>query len=142
MRPHENPPKKRGADRAARTYLIQHLGWLDGYPAVAVGADGGRKIEWRLAGLPLRTQMVDRETIRSSSHGVRRAMARFPRALPRVVGDVEAWRAGVDARLELLKPVLHDGAELPDGDALLAAKIPLSLHRPAQAERVLAGKGW
>jgi hypothetical protein len=122
MKPHKPKPSKRSSERAARTCLAQHLGWLPGHPVRVEGDSGSRRILWRVSGLPIREHVVDRESVRLASKGVRRATTGFPRALPRVVGDVKQWSTGINARLGLLKGVLHDGRDLPDGATLRAAR--------------------
>ncbi|MCP3915270.1 MAG: hypothetical protein GY711_06925 [bacterium] len=121
MRPHDPKPRKHAAARAARTYLRNALGWLEGFPT---GQEPGL-VRWRAfgtlepGGAPVDIE-VDRERLRSSSHGLRGARRKFPRALARVVGDVDAWSAGVERRIELLKAAVHEGAPLPDARTLSA----------------------
>lgn len=57
---------------------------------------------------------MDREALRLATFGLRGAFRKFPRALPRVVGDVDAWSAHLQARLDLLSPVIHGDAALGD----------------------------
>ena len=123
MKPHSPKPNKRAAQSAVRTQLRDKLGWLRGFPAGAPG-DGG--VPWLVLPGPtsraeVRALRVDRELIRRTTYARNALQRRFPRALPAVVGDVDAWAARLDARLELLKACVHDEAPLPTVEALLEA---------------------
>lgn len=122
MQPNDPRPTKRAAARALRTHLRHHLGWLEGHPLeVMEGGDGSSpSIRWRVwtgsEGAPTEVE-VGRETLRRAKTGLRGAMRKFPRALPRLVGDVDQWSAGIERRLELIAGVLHREEPLPSAEA-------------------------
>ncbi|MEZ6187619.1 MAG: hypothetical protein R3F62_21745 [Planctomycetota bacterium] len=118
-----------------RTRLRAGLGWLTGFPLQA-HADGVRwlAVPTLTSRSEVQSLTVDGERLRSSTFAAQALRARFPRALPRVVGDVEAWSAALSARLERLKACVHAGAALPDAEELLT----LAGARPALVARVAA----
>ncbi|MGI9426854.1 MAG: hypothetical protein ACR2PA_26995, partial [Hyphomicrobiaceae bacterium] len=126
MRHTRSPKSKRAAIAAARTYLKAKLGWLRGFPT---HRDRNGEIVWQvLPRVGSRSQSevlhVTRERLRRTEFGRNTVRRRFPRALRDVVGDVEAWTARADELFAILKAVVHDGGELPDWQALLAAYAP------------------
>lgn len=145
MKPHDPKPGKRAAERSARAHLRNALGWLEGYPLGQERGEPGEagRVRWRAYGTlepggPPVDIDVDRERIRASTYGLRGSRRKFPRALPRVVGDVDAWTAGVERRLEFLKAAVHDGAPLPDARALRRTGAQGSTH----LETALAWALW
>jgi hypothetical protein len=119
--------KRRGrADRTARARLLlkAQLGWIGGYP-IAVEQGG---VAWRVAEPGPR--VIDRAAIAGATRAFKRLCGEHRRALPALVGDVEAWAHGVEVALEALKTLIHRGGELGD---LLAA------HPAAARGRRLAG---
>lgn len=52
---------------------------------------------------------VDREKLRASQFALTKLLHNFPRALPRVVGDVAVWREQMESVLGGLKGVIHNG---------------------------------
>jgi hypothetical protein len=137
MKPHRPKPSKRASDASARTYLRAHLGWLRGYPLRAESGPG--QVAWmafphETSRAEVRELRVTRELLRSSTFALNRARRRFPRALPRVVGDVELWARGVERRLELLKRAVHEGEELPPlADLLHVAETNKGARRVIRA---------
>jgi len=135
VKPHSSKPNKRAAQAAVRTQLRAKLGWLRGFP---VGEPRNGGVPWlALPALTSRAEVrcleVDRELLRRSTFARNSLRGRFPRALPAAVGDVDAWLARLDARLELLKACVHEGAALPDLEALLAAgRVRTELARRAR----------
>ena len=119
-------PKARGkteaTNRAVRGYLEDGLGWLKGYPAAEAVVDGmaapaegeGLTMHWRTAskGSSWRGLEVNRELLRTSFYTLRGAHRKFPHALERVVGDVQAWSDRQEARLREVQRVIHDGERL------------------------------
>lgn len=108
------------AKRAAKVYLEDGLGWLNGYPVgpsvtLASSGSGGpsedRRIPWRVptAAGGWRDVTLDRELLRTSFYTLRGAHRKFPRALERVVGDVGVWSKAVESRLRHLQRAVHDG---------------------------------
>ena len=121
MKPHDRRNDKRATEHAVRAQLRQGLGWLRGFPVASRGAS----VMWlcRPSGSASPEQLareIDREALRAAAQAKNAIRKRFPRALPRVVGDVEAWNAAIEARFDLLKACVHDGALLPTLAAVLA----------------------
>ena len=118
MRPEKLRPKRSGVRRVERI-LRDELGWLRGFPT----ADG----RWCTVppAAPSRTIDLDDGTLRTTRARVVSLRNEFPRALPKVVGDAEAWCAATfdllraldgirqGRRIELLAPPL---APEPSGD--------------------------
>lgn len=114
----------------AKMYLKAHLEWLDGYP---YGHAPGQ-IHWRTrpqVGSPDGTRLiVDRERLKRSQAALTKLVRHFPRAMPKLVGDVANWSASVSAMLQRLKAAVHGGTDLSGDDA-----VPIdSLSR---SERIL-----
>lgn len=112
----------RAAEAAARTYLRKNLGWMTGFPSGAVSSG----ISWVVLPRPGgpdggATVVVTRELLRRTEFCRNAAPRKFPRALPRVVGDVGEWSAHVETRLKWLKATVHSGAALPGLEELLDA---------------------
>ena len=118
MRPEKLRPKRSGVRRVERI-LQDELGWLRGFRT----ADG----RWCTVppAAPSRTIDLDDGTLRTTRARVVSLRNEFPRALPKVVGDAEAWCAATfdllraldgirqGRRIELLAPTL---APEPSGD--------------------------
>ncbi len=144
MRPHDPPPPKRAARAAARRQLQAGLGWLRGFP---VEDAPGPRLAWLTlvdgeAGPGLLACTVDRTRLMRSSHHLTALPRRFPRALPEVVGEVEAWRRNVEAKLALCKAAVHENRPLPPFREMLehhTALIPGSRLRPRAAAELLTG---
>jgi hypothetical protein len=103
------------ADMAARTFVRAELGWLRGIPTGPMTPTG---LPWitrpRLMSAEKPTFLrVDRERLRASEFGRNTARRRFPKALPRLVGDVDVWSARTDTQFNVLKRVIHEGAAFP-----------------------------
>ncbi|MEJ2117878.1 MAG: hypothetical protein P8Y36_08250, partial [Alphaproteobacteria bacterium] len=152
MKPHEGRKKERAAVAAVQTHLRVHLGWLRGFPL----AGETESLQWftvpRLGRHAQQTTLdVTRELLRATEYNRNAARRKFPRALPRVVGDVDAWSARVDAQLRLLKDVVHKAERLPELEALLEAAnfrraaavqaVSLAERRPAIAP-IITGLVW
>ena len=108
-------------------FLKAHLDWLAGFP---VGATDGHVV-WMSrprAGSPLPTPVrIDREKLRASQFALTKLVHNFPRALPRVVGDVDVWRTQVESVLDCLKEAVHNGR-------------PLATPEPSRS--LLGGDAW
>ncbi len=78
------------------------LGWMHGFPRADgwVVLPGGERIQ------------IDRSNLRRASSSMNKLRREFPRALPSLVGDVDAWILLHRSLLEVLKPFVHDGAGL------------------------------
>lgn len=91
----------------AKMYLKAHLDWLDGCPY----AQSPGQIHWWTrpqAGSPEGTRIVvDRERLKRSQAGLTKLVHQFPRALPKLVGNVETWSTSVSALLDRLKQAIH-----------------------------------
>lgn len=102
MRPH-SPSNTRASGLArARMLMKSKLGWLEGYPDeegwTVVPDEGGRGVE-QLA--------LDRNHLRRATYTAAKLSGEFPRAMPRLVGDVDAWHEAVSEVLAALKPWVH-----------------------------------
>ncbi len=132
-------PKARGktaaADRAARAYLEDGLGWLKGYPES--NQPSGAIVPWRYPGKdgPWLSLAVDRELLRTSFYTLRGARRKFPHALQRVVGDIMAWSGRMEERLRKVQSLVHDGERL-------YADEPSTPHAPAISSAEIAWLAW
>lgn len=108
MRPHS--PTNSGASglARARTLMKAKLWWLEGYPTddgwVVVPTAGPRGAE---------TLSLDRNHLRRATYTANKLRGEFPRAMPKLVGDVDAWHAAVSEVLKALKPWVHGGDAPP-----------------------------
>ncbi|MDH5674329.1 MAG: hypothetical protein OEZ06_19545 [Myxococcales bacterium] len=114
MKP-DSPSKtsRKAAEGRARLKLKRHLGWTAGFPVP--GARG--QLTWLVpdAGeqTGLRAVTVGRQELSRAQRTANALRRDFPRVLPKLVGDPDAWRARVDRVLELVKPAVHAGQPLP-----------------------------
>lgn len=135
------PRKKRLGTKAianarGRMYMKAGLGWMPGFPL----RPDAQKVRWmhvplRRGGAPRRVEL-DRTHLREAAFSWNMLTRRFPRALPRLVGDAQAWSRRVGQMLELLKGAIHEGQPLP----------PSLLERPGEypaacVERAIQVKG-
>ncbi|MEM7157986.1 MAG: hypothetical protein AAF799_34410 [Myxococcota bacterium] len=109
MRPH-SPANTRASGLArARMLMKAKLWWLKGYPRgddwVVVPEEGERGPE---------VLTLDRNHLRRATFTANKLRGEFPRAMPKLVGDVAAWHAAVSGVLGTLKPWVHRGEALPD----------------------------
>lgn len=135
MKDHDAEPRHKSqsaATMAARTFLRSELGWLRGIP---LGQPGDGRLPWRTVPRlqspdAAATLGIDRERLRAAEFARNTARRRFPKALPRVVGDVDAWSARIDAQLDILKRCVHAGAAFPHAVELIRlAGFRASLER-------------
>lgn len=128
---------------AARTIITQSLGWLDGFPDPSRRPRGWVVVAPDEGGTTRRI-VLDRARLHRSTRAVGRLRRDFPRALPEVVGDADAWSAAITSRLEALKPAVHGRATAPPDlpeDAPFARALAmrrLAAERPALAPLVRA----
>lgn len=106
MRPHK-PKKAAGGMSRAKMLIRRDLAWIVGYPApngtwVSLPEEGEAE-----------QITVDRTHLRRATYTINKLCREFPRALPRLVGDVDRWRTRHRALLELFKPTVHKGEALP-----------------------------
>jgi len=118
MKPEPSRELKRNTGIArAKMLLKAHLAWLDGCPS----AQTPGQVHWRTRpqqGSPEGTQIVvDRELLKRSQAALTKLLHQFPRALPTLVGDVQAWSQSVSATLDRLKQAVHADADLLSDDA-------------------------
>lgn len=110
-------------------FLRAHLGWIDGYP-VAQGTD---HIIWRprprITAEQTEAVTIDREVIRQAQFTLNKLSHRFPRAMPKLVGDVEAWAERVRDLLERLKSGIHASSDLLAADSVPRHTIDSNLDR-------------
>jgi hypothetical protein len=89
-------------------FLKGNLDWLDGAPV----AQSPGQVEWQTrprVGSPAQTIVVDRERLRQTQASLTTLANKFPYAMPRLVGDVDAWRQNVTLLLSSLKGAVHAG---------------------------------
>jgi len=89
-------------------FLKGNLDWLDGAPV----AQSPGQVQWRTrprVGSPAQAIVVDRERLRQTQASLTTLANKFPHAMPRLVGDVDAWRQNVELLLSSLKGAIHSG---------------------------------
>ncbi|MGE0707252.1 MAG: hypothetical protein AB7N76_16425 [Planctomycetota bacterium] len=123
--------------------MLDRLGWLRGFPAAATSAEGAadpHPLAWFVVAphAPPERVVLDRGRLREARFALRSLRRRFPRALADVVGDVDAWQARVERRLDRVAAVLHEGAGWPGTDVLLAA-APKDVRGRARRLSALSG---
>jgi len=130
-------------------FIKAHLAWMDGYPVDAMPAAGG--VAWQpiVAGGGAVIH-VDRDYLHRANYAIKKLRRRFPRALPKIVGDVDAWAASRVAVLETLKPAVHRAEALaatlfqiggPFASETRKAAMRLGSRHPALAD-VVAAVSW
>ncbi len=106
------PSKQRGPARA-RMFIKSQMGWLPGVPLSQV--DG--EIVWLTlptsSDIETEQLVVTRTQLQQATLTYSKLTHRFPKALPQVIDDLPAWKAGVPKLLDLLKPAVHAGESLP-----------------------------
>ncbi|MCB9715207.1 MAG: hypothetical protein H6712_15175 [Myxococcales bacterium] len=129
MRPHQQTRTRASGLARARMLLKSKLGWLEGFPSgerwVVVPHEGERGPG------PL---MLERKHLRQATYTARKLQGEYPRAMPELVGDVDAWSEAVALVLARLKPWVHDG-EAPSADLLDAGPYSRSARARAVALR-------
>jgi hypothetical protein len=115
MKPATTKAFGRSAAAAAKTAVRAELGWLRGYPT---GPARRGELPWTvlppLAPRAVATELVvDRQRLREANLALATLPRRFPRALPRVVGDVGDWLERGRRVLGWLGAAVHEGEPLP-----------------------------
>lgn len=115
-RPKNNVPR-------ARMFLRAQLGWLWGYP---LAAEPGR-IDWQTLYYPqpwdTPVDLITPAQMGQLAYAHVRMVNAFPKALPEVVGDVEAWSAQVSRKLQALRSLL-EGKPVDPWEALYGQGNP------------------
>ena len=129
----EKQKRQRARIPHCRMYLRKELGWLPGFP---LGQGHGR-VSWMPApqlGVkgagPLE---LDAEHLRRAASAWTMLVRDFPRALPRVVAELDRWKEEVPRILDWLTDAIHRGEPLPP---LAVDAIPPAVA--AHAERLAA----
>jgi len=150
MRPHKPTSRsRRAADRAVQKRLQWGLGWLRGYPAEPLGRGRLRWVSVPRPGRGLLPESIvlDGGTLSRATRNRNRLLTDFPRALPRVVGDVEHWKRWTAERLEAVKALVNHGGALPGalelfGDRWLDRRLARWITPGAALEVVVARLWW
>lgn len=103
--------------------LQAHVGWLRGAPI----AHTPQGLDWLVlpAGRePARRIRVDAALLSNTVRAVRTALREDAAALARRVGDVEVWKARVEAAVERLGPTIRDAAPWESARAARWADVP------------------
>jgi len=91
----------------ARMFIKADLGWLPGFPL----AQKDHVIEWIIApredGHAVERKSLSREHLQKAAYSYNRLVRHFPRALPRAVENIRAWKRGVPLLFDVLKPGLQ-----------------------------------
>jgi len=114
----EPPKKSKGTPKAAgvasaRRLITAHLWWLGGFPRFN---DQG---EWHWT-LPLegdqeksRIRTLNAAQLRKSVQTVNKLTRDFPRALPKIVGDVHVWKLRTQSLIGWLQPIVLENQPPP-----------------------------
>ncbi len=108
MRPHAATNKKATGLARARMLMKAKLGWLEGYPSAQ-----GWVVVPQQGEPPEAPLVLTRDHLRRATYAANKLCGEFPRALPVLVGDVDAWRGAVSEVLAAIKPSVHHGQALP-----------------------------
>lgn len=116
MRPHAPSARTKAAGLArARMLMKAKLGWLEGHPCASAtprASDGPEPAGWIVVPedeRPVERIVLGRDHLRRATYAASKLRGEFPRALPKLVGDVDAWHAAVTAVIAALKPWVHHG---------------------------------
>lgn len=107
MRPLEPKKSMEGVSRA-RMYIKKNLDLFIGYP----GLNGG----WvsQPEGKAPQIIHISREHIHKATFTINKLVRDFPRALPKIVGDVGKWSTRYNSLLEIMKLSIHSGKPFKD----------------------------
>lgn len=93
-------------------FLKKDLGWLNGYPISQ--SDG--KVVWqhrcRVQAAEVKLTTIDADCLRRSQFTVIHLAGQFPRAMPKIVGNVERWKERCLRLLGVLKDAVHRHRQL------------------------------
>lgn len=108
-------------------FLKAGLGWLDGFPV-------GQKpecVQWqcrpRVTAHPIEAIQIDRERLRRAEFTLKKLVMQFPRAMPKVVGHVDAWHERVSELLIWIKSAIHDGQNILADATRPAESLPRTI---------------
>lgn len=131
MQPLERKQSKiQGGVARARVLLKRDAPWLPGYPLGITLCEepGAHCVRWVSATEFKIDQpaiwMISRECLRRAQMTTTKLRHRFPRALPKLVSDVENWSARTDLLLGLLKNAVHGGNPLLSADVIRSGVLP------------------
>jgi hypothetical protein len=122
MRPHNPTSKSRSASRRVVTTMIHDgFAWLRGYPTGPATAGG---LPWLAvsasgSGVTAMPMTVDGPLLARSYYSRDTLYAKFPQALPAVVGDRDAWYAKTTADLDVVRAIVDRTGPLPTLEAVL-----------------------
>lgn len=113
MRPEHNRALSQSTGIArAKMYLKQDLAWLAGFPIAQ--SDG--RVEWmlrpRVGHSANATITIDRERLSQAQFTLTKLVGRFPKAMPKLVGNVAVWEQRVTRLLNAVKSAVHHGAAI------------------------------
>ncbi|MFQ5570252.1 MAG: hypothetical protein ACE5G0_11295 [Rhodothermales bacterium] len=114
MRPEKHRQHARSAAIArGRMFLKARMGWLPGFPI----RQGAGTVEWMSVPrhgerTPTRIQLA-RDYLQRATYTWNKLVHRFPRVLPHLVDDRDAWTKGVPQVLDRLKGAIHRGEPVP-----------------------------
>jgi len=133
MRPHQPIARTKASGMARARMLIKaKLGWLDGHPCMSEGPHAGTWIVVPEDERPVERLVLGREHLRRATYAAGKLRGEFPRALPKLVGNVDTWHAAVTGVLEALKLWVHHGQPPP------AELFETELHTRAARARARA----
>ncbi len=101
------------------------LGWMTGFP------DGTGNWVSLPSREPASVIRVGRTELRRATYSLNKLRREFPRALPRIVGDVDRWADLHRSLIETLKPSVHGGSALPDSASSVHASYRTAAGRAA-----------
>ena len=114
MQPEHKRSRSQKAGLArARMYMKAHLDWLSGFP---LESDAG-ELRWLYVppreSLAVQEVRIGRCQLHKASFVFKKLVHRFPRALPKIVGDVQCWSLRVERTLGWIKAAVHDDQPPP-----------------------------
>lgn len=131
MQPLENKRTKIQTGIArARLLIKRDLAWLPGYPLAMTSTEGeaANALPWQSELTQSKndspTWSIDGEHLRRAQMTVTKLRHRFPRALPKIVDDVDDWLGRIDFLFNLLKGFIHQGQTFSSNDVLQSGILP------------------
>ena len=91
----------------ARMIFKQHLEWLPGFvfedQSDVAGLSDKDKFKWLFISndSQVKQKQFSRDDIRVAEISVKKLVMKFPRALPKIVGNVDHWYAKINSLLDL-----------------------------------------
>jgi len=119
---------KKSADGVSRAQMVMRrgLGWMRGFPDASGDWIAFPPVE------PVMAIAVGRTELRRATYSMGKLCREFPRALPKIVGDVDDWVALHQSLLEALKPKVHGSATLPRSALEVHSEYPAATVNYAQ----------